>query len=188
MATFIKQRRETESDAERADRLAVNSRRRKSRALKGNTNDVGGVSIAERAVYRLADAVEEWARAVVIVARERGLKIEFVHACDLLGWAIEKRPMLLATLYSSRPSEIIAQNILENAAPLARYAPTLEDIAESYSHDAAVADQVIKALGADETRRRWYLDTLPKASTVLPRAHDAPAHFSFPATPGTSRA
>ncbi|MBL8883235.1 MAG: hypothetical protein JNL45_09310 [Hyphomicrobium sp.] len=189
MSAIIKQRHEDETDAERRDRLAVNgSKRRKSRALKGNLNDPGGVSIADRAVYRLGDAVEEWARAIVIVARELGLKIEFIHACDLLGWAIERRPLLLTTLYSARPSPIIAANILENSEPLARYAPTLSDIEEFYEHDAEVAKKIVQTLGADETRRRWFTNTLPKASSVLPRTEDAPALFCYPATSGASRA
>lgn len=189
MATVIKQRSENETDAERLDRLAVNgSKRRKSRALKGNANDVGGISIADKVLHRLGDAIEEWAQAVAQAAKKQGRKIERIHAADLIGWAIEKRPLLLATLYSARPSEIIAANVLENSEPLARYAPTLDDISECYGHDAAVADQVVKALGADETRRRWFTGTLPKASTILPRAKDAPELFSYPATSGNNRA
>ena len=120
------------------------------------------------------------------VAREQGRKIEFVHACDLIGWAIERKPMLLATLYCSRPSQIICQNILENSEPLARYCPTLEDIEEFYQ-DEALAKKVALGLGPDETRRRWFLGTLPKASHFARVSGAAPPHYAVPITYGTSR-
>lgn len=185
MGFLIKQRNEDESDAKRRARLAVSTKHRK---FKGNESDAGGTSSAERVLFRLGDAIEQWARALMTVSRAQGTRLEYVHALDLIGWAVERRALLLATLYSSRPSEIVCANILENSPPRSLYIPTTEDIAEFYDQNEAVAHQVAKALGNDETRRRWYLGRLPKASSILPRSTDAPACFSEPVTSGTSRA
>lgn len=188
MATLLKQRCEDESDAERRDRLAVDgSKRRKGRALKGNDSDAGGTSISDRVLYRLGDLTEEWARALMQVARAQGRKIEYVHACDLIGWAIERKPLLLATLYCSRPSEIICANLLENSEPLARYVPSIADISEHYGQDEALAKKVALELGPDEVRRCWFLGKLPKASHFARLAADAPQHFCIPVLDGNSR-
>lgn len=187
MATLLKQRCEDESDAERRDRLAVNgSKRRKGRALKGNDSDAGGFSITDRVLHRLGDLSEQWARALMKVAREEGRSIAYIHALDLIGWAIERKPMLLVTLYCSRPSALICGNILENSEPLARYVPSLEDIAEYYD-DEVLAKKVALALGPDETRRRWFQKTLPKASHFARLAADAPQHYAVPVTDGNIR-
>lgn len=191
MGALIRQRAEDETDAQRRDRLAVHgSRRRKARRVKGNEAEPGGIAVTDRILFRMGDLIEEWARALMSVGREKGLRIEFIHACDLIGWAVERRPLLLATLYASRPSAILCENILDNSEPRARYTPTHEDISEFYGFDDEVAWMLVRSLGPDEVRRRWYLGTLPAASRVLPRPpeqHDVAAAFSVPILDGNSR-
>lgn len=143
-----------------------------TKPLKGNEADVGGFGIVDRVIYQMADNIDAWSNALVRVARGQGLRLEYQHCRDLLGWAVERSPLLLATLYRSRPSQILCENILENSPPLSRYAPSLADIAEHFAPPAPdvedmhaarkAAKRLVSQLGPDEVRRRWYLETLPR--------------------------